>query len=153
MDTFPSLSCIRGDTPEWSDKFFDRTGAPLDLSGVTIWLTVKSAVDNSADDSTALLRLHLAVGPDGTTTSSHGMRLGGIDPDPESVTYGQEVSGAASGVVTYLLPQEDSTALLTGTFTYDIQVETAQDPPRYRTIVRDAPFVVSGDITRRITTP
>lgn len=146
MADFPTVELTRGDTPEWSYKLLTPDLAAMNLSLVTIWLTVKPAIDDDVTDSAAVLSHYLVVDGSGTVTASAGMSLGGTDPETGTV-----VAGAASGVITHRIPQADSTAIPAGSYVYDIQIKDAAG--RYTTVVLDQPFTVRGDVTRRITTP
>lgn len=145
------LELTRGDTPEWAYKLFDESLEPLALQNVTVWLTVKATIDSDSTDSLAVLSNYIAFDASGNVTGSDGFRLGGIDPDPLSPTYGQELTGIFDGIVTHAPTQAETTTIEVGDYLYDVQVKSASG--RFKTIIRNAPITVVGDITRRITTP
>lgn len=141
-----NITMTRGDTPEYSFKLFDEDMQPMDLAGVTIWLTVKAAFDDDVTDAAALLKDYIVFNDSGTVTGSSGFTIGGIDPETS-----EAVTGRLSGVVTWVPTQAASTALPAGDHIYDVQVKLASG--RFRTVYRGLPFVVEPDVTRRISTP
>jgi hypothetical protein len=142
-----SDTVTRGDTAHWKCKLVDRvTGDPIDLSGYSLWLTAKSAPSNDMDDSDAVIIHYIEVSAGGAVTDSNGFVLGGIDPET-----GLTVAGAASGVLTETLTDEESTLLALGTYLYDVQVMTPTG--EVYTPVNGQPIAIVTDITRRITIP
>ena len=138
----------RGDTPAHFYKIKTPALAAKNLTGCTIWWTAKTAFDDIATDTSAVLKHHIAIDATGVVTSSAGMTLGGTDPDT-----GLVVSGVASGVVTHRIPVADSNAVQPGEYIYDLQFRDNGTPPIYTTPVRGAALLVNQDVTRRTTTP
>lgn len=143
-----AVSHPRGDTVERAYKITDFEMDTTSLDGLTILITVKTAIDDDAEDSEALLQHWLRVDAEGTTTASKGIRVGGEDPDTLL-----EVEGSASGVFTHFVTAEESASLGIGNYVYDVQITTSHVPPRVKTVIEAAPWSVRGDVTRRWIVP
>ena len=139
---------IRGDTKRWYLSLTDGNGAPLNLTGCTVWFTAKSAADEDATDAAAVITHYVVVSGAGAVTASNGFALGGKDHNqapPATVT------GAASGVLTQTLTAAQSTALALGSYVYDVQVRDAAGD--VSTPINGLTLTVVADVTRRLSTP
>ena len=126
---------IRGDTSIWRIPIVNtETLEPHNLSGCTVWVTVKSKPEDP--DSEAIYQHTMTVGMDGSITHSDGMYL---------------ESDAASGVAVQELTPEESAVLTPGKYTYDVQVMTGDG--RIFTPINGETEEIVGDITRAIERP
>jgi hypothetical protein len=146
MADWPDIDLTRGDTYEEYFKFLDPLDAPLNLSGCTVWLTAKEAVDDDAADATGIIKHYIVISGVGAVTGSSGFALGGKDPET-----GATVSTAAAGVVTHTITAAESTVMATQDYVYDVQFKDATG--RISTIINGGTITVLGDVTRRVTTP
>jgi hypothetical protein len=112
------------------------------LHGLTIIITIKTAIDDDRTDQAAVLQSWLAVDVDGNVTASQGITVGGEDPETEL-----PVSGVESGVFTHFVTAEQSTRFAIGAYVYDMQITTSHVPPRVKTVIEEAPWAVRGDVT------
>ena len=127
---------IRGDSSIWAIPIVNAdTLEPHDLSGCTVWVTVKASIETPDED--AIYQHSMTVDIDGTVTHSDGMTLG--------------EGGAASGIAIQELTPEESVLLTPGDCVYDVQVMTANG--RIFTPILNEEEVIVGDITRAITRP
>lgn len=143
---------IRGDSARWYISITDANGAPVNLTGYTVWFTAKpaaaAAAGSDADDSTAVITHSIAINGAGAVTSSDGFAVGGIDYNqiPPAV-----VSGVASGVLTQTLSAADATLLAVGSYVYDLQVKDASG--FVTTPINGLSHSVIADVTRRVVVP
>jgi hypothetical protein len=103
-------------------------GKPMNLSGCTLWFTVKSADDDAPNDDAALVKLFWVDG---------------------GASNGIEVTDKPNGLVMLTVP---GSAALQENTTYrcDVQVLTAVG--KKRTLVVDE-LSIKPDVTKRTTTP
>ena len=111
---------VRGDTKKWSIAFEDAAGAPLDLSGCTVWFTAKPSISNVIDDADATIQHKIVIDGAGEITESDGFVIGGIHPVSEEVK-----TLATEGVLTQILSPADSTLISAGSYIYDVQIKIA----------------------------
>ena len=127
---------VRGDTALFTIPIVNaETLEPHDLSGCTVWVTVKAHPDDP--DNEAIYQHSMTVDGSGNVTHSEGMTLGD--------------GGAEAGIAVQELTPAESALLTPGNFTYDVQVMTA-DGRIYTPILNEKEEIV-GDITRAITRP
>ena len=50
-----NLQIYRGDDEDFDFTFVDGNGDPIDITGWTLFLTIKTAIDNETDDSGAVV--------------------------------------------------------------------------------------------------
>lgn len=137
---------VRGDAKRWYMTFTDGALGPLDLSGCTIYWTLKAAVSNDLTDADALIKHYIVISSAGAVTSALGFTLGGV-----SQLTQLSVSTAAAGTVTHKIPASASTLLAPGAALFDVQVIDVNGDPT--TFFVAEPFTTIADVTRRITTP
>lgn len=123
------LDVIRGDTFTGSLTITDTDGSVYDLTGATVWLTIKRANDRSSDDTDALVKLYWVDG---------------------GASSGIAVATPTSGVIAITIPAASTDLLIPGQgYRYDVQVlkaGTVGTPKR-------GEVNVVFDTTRRLTTP
>ncbi len=137
---------IRGDAKRWYMTFTDGVLGPLDLSGCTIFWTLKQVVSNDLTDADALIKHYIVISSAGAVTSSLGFTLGGVSQLTQLT-----VSTAQAGTVTHKIPASASTGLAPGGALFDVQIIDVNGDPT--TFFVAEPFTIIADITRRITTP
>ena len=127
---------IIGDTSIWSIPIVNaETLEPHDLSGCTVWVTVKA---NPTDtDNEAIYQHYMTVSIAGVVAESAGMTLGD--------------GGAAAGIAMQELTPAESALLAEGSYVYDVQVMTADN--RIFTPILNETEEIVGDITHAITRP
>ena len=105
-------------------------GTAYDLTGTTLWFTVKLASDLSQNDTLAPIQLYLIVGGAGS---------------------GITVTTPSTGIATIKMTTAQTEPLVIGeSYVYDLQVkDTAGD---VFTALKDALYVTSP-VTQRVTTP
>lgn len=92
-----ALTITKGDTWPNTLPITQRDGTPYDLTGATVWLTIKDRNDNTDADANAIIQL--------------------------GVGSGLTVSAPATGVVAVELTDAQTGALLVGPkYKYDVQV-------------------------------
>lgn len=111
----------------WSTTYtHQHDGVPVDITGATVYFTVKSQeYDSTQDDSTSIIE---------ETVTSHVDPTNGvtnIELSPEQTSYIQEVAG------NYIVP---------GQYTYDIKVKEA-DGSVYKTV--EGKCTIDGSPTNR----
>lgn len=107
MATSVEISSRWGNTIERRFAVFDNGGDAFDLSGATVWFTVKRQSDNSGDDELALLKYYWV---DGDTSD------------------GLTVTTPALGIVDVHIEPEDARTLDSGTtYKFDLKVKDAND--------------------------
>lgn len=122
-------TAVRGDAFAKNVTAYDATGAILDLTGKTVWFTVKDAADQGTDDTNAITRCYWVSGG-----SSSGIT----------------VSAPTTGVIQIVAPGSDMAALNPERrYVYDVQVLLNSQP--YTLVYGD--ISVLSDVTRRVTTP
>lgn len=127
---------VRGDSSLWRIPILNaETLEPHNLSGCTVWVTVKANPDDS--DSEAIYQHSMTVDAGGNVTHSSGMVLGD--------------GGAAAGIAMQELTPAESVLLAEGSYVYDVQVMTADD--RIFTPILNETEEIVGDITHAITRP
>ena len=115
------LEMRRGDTPVWELAVLDEDGAPLNLTGYTIRMTVKTSIDQS--DADAVFQLSTV---DGTIT----------------------VTDAAGGLAE-MQPEREDTNTLTADITCVWDVQIAKDgAPDETFTVADGTLLIRRDVTR-----
>jgi len=139
---------IRGDTKRWYLSITDGAGAPLNLTGCTVWFTAKPSVDADVTDALAVIKHYIVVSGAGAVTASDGFVLGGIN---YNLVPPATVTGAASGVLTQTLTAAQSTALALGSYVYDVQIKDAAGD--VSTPINGLTLTIVADVTRRIVTP
>ena len=126
---------IRGDTAIWRIPIVNaETTDPHDLTGCTVWVTVKENQDDP--DNEAIYQHYMNVDSSGDVAESQGMTL---------------ETDAAAGIAVQELTPEESVLLEEGSFTYDVQVMTADG--RIHTPINGETETIIGDITRAIERP
>lgn len=126
---------LRGDTALWRIEIVNaETMEPHDLSGCTVWGTVKDNTDTPDQD--ALFMHSITIEANGSVSHADGMTL---------------VGPAADGVVEQELTPAVSSQLEVGDYIADVQVMTA-DGRIFTPIANEAVQVVP-DLTRAITRP
>lgn len=111
----------RGDTPEWDIEVFEADGVtPFDLSGCTIWLTVKRLI---TDADPGVFQLSTTAGTITITDAANGQ------------CTAQPLASQTSGL----------TADIQGLF--DVQVRTAGSPGNTYTVL-NGQILIKRDITR-----
>lgn len=98
----------RGDTKKYKFTFTDANGAPVNITGWEIWLTLK--LDVAAVDANAEMQVKHVVGND-------------VADDP--------VNGVANLTATSV-----NTTIPVGTYQYDMQRVIPGSPPDVRTLLR-----------------
>lgn len=141
-----SDTLIRGDAKKWYMTFTDRFLGPYDLSGCTVFWTLKPSISNDLTDADGLIKHYIVISSTGAVTSSSGMTLGGVSQLTQLT-----VSTATAGTITHKISQEVSTLLAPGTNLYDVQLIDVNGDPT--TFLVAEPFTTVADVTRRITTP
>ena len=126
---------IRGDTTMWDIAIVGADDLPLNLTGCSVWVTVKTSADQP--DSEALYQHTLTVSGAGATTHTDGLSVG--------------TGGVTAGIVDEELTPAESALFATGDYVYDIQVMLANG--RIYTPVLGGEETVVADLTRDITKP
>ena len=127
--TILNLTAVRGDTFARTVTAYDSAGAALNLTGATVWFTVKDARDQQSDDSAAITRCYWVSG---------GASSGITVPTP------------SNGGITIKAPASDMAALVPGgAYVYDVQVLLNNES--YTIVQGD--LAVERDVTIRQTTP
>ena len=122
-------TAVRGDAFAKNVTAYDSTGAILDLTGKTVWFTVKDADDQTSDDTSAITRCYWVSGG-----SSSGIT----------------VSAPTTGVMQIVAPGSDMAALNPERrYVYDVQVLLNSEP--YTIVFGE--IGVLADVTLRTTTP
>lgn len=122
-------TAVRGDAFAKNVTAYDSTGAILDLTGKTVWFTVKDAADQGTDDTNAITKCYWVSG---------GASSGITVPTP------------SNGVMQIVAPGSDMANLNPERrYVYDVQVLLNSQP---YTIVYGEISVLS-DVTRRVVTP
>lgn len=128
--TIIDLAAVRGDTLSLTATAYSATGAVLNLTGCTLWFTLKLSQDDAADDTAAVSRCSWVSG---------------------GAASGIAVASPATGVLTIDAPAADTANLDPAlTYVYDIQIKDAN--ARIYTLATGA-VTAAPDITRRLTTP
>lgn len=121
------LEVYRGDTFTQTIRLTGPGGAALDLTGATVWFTMKA---DAADADTS------------ATYKAYWIHAG--------ASAGLTVSVATSGILTLSVPAATTTNWTPAQYQYDVQVQTALG----RVVTADRGTVTVGtDVTRRTTTP
>lgn len=140
---------MRGDTQRYFFRFWAREAGvrvPKNLAGCTVWLTVKPAASDDADDADAVLRHSIAIDDNGAPSSQAGFEVGGTDP-----VTGQVYTDAADGVLTHVISAAESAGLVPGDYVGDIQFRDAAGA--IETLNAGEKWTVKADVTRRTTLP
>lgn len=125
-----TLTAYRGDTFRTTATILTAAGTAFDLTGCTVWFTVKAGADVSADDSTALVRLYWVSG---------------------GASSGIAVTTPTLGVAVVTLSPAQMTPLNQyGGYRYDLQVKDSNGDV---TTVDSGKLIATNDITLRLTTP
>lgn len=125
-----SLTVWQNETFKENLPVLNPDGTAYNLTGCTLWFTVKLASDHSLDDTLALVKLYLIVGGAGS---------------------GITVPTPTNGIATIKMTATQTAALTIGeSYVYDLKVkDTANDP---FTALKDALYVQRA-VTQRVTTP
>ena len=127
---------VRGDTSLWRIPIVNaETMEPHDLTGCTVWVTVKANEDDP--DNEAIYQHYMNIDGSGTVAESKGMTL--------------DVGGAEAGIAVQELTQAESALLTPGNYVYDVQVMTGDG--RIFTPINGETETIVGDITLAITRP
>lgn len=124
----------RGDRKVWTRTFKTNSGAAQDLTGCSVWTTVKKSVLDA--DADAVVKHYW--------TQSAESGLSRTDPDTGAV------SPLAAGILYDTLSPTESAALSLRVYVYDVQIKDSNDVP---TTVEKGRLVITGDATIRTTTP
>lgn len=124
------LTGVRGDTIVRTATITQPDGTAYDLTGCTVWFTVKEVTDRAANDDEALALLYWISG---------------------GASNGIAVSAPATGVVTVTIPASTTATLSPGrAYRYDLQIE---DPLNAVATPDRGTLIVTRDVTLRVTTP
>jgi hypothetical protein len=116
------LEVVRGDTRRYQVTVTDDAGLPVDLSGASIYFTVRKKYSSSSDDTDAVFQ--------------------------KSVGNGISISDASSGSIAIVIAPTDTRALPASLFLYDLQVNTGAGDVITAAL---GEFAVKADVTRRAT--
>lgn len=117
----------RGDTAIWDLPIVDASGVPFDLTGSTVWFTVKSRFNLPDDDAVV------------SSSWSEGAVFNGITVDhPES------------GEISYSISADQSVELIASLYVADVQVLDSNDVV---TTVWKLRLAVGAGATARVSTP
>ena len=123
-----NLTVKRGDTYTNTLTVLDINDLAYDLTGATVWFTVKRRNDAASNDDDALVKLYWVSGG-----ASDGITI--TDPD--------------SGIMEVEISATDTAALDPTLYAYDVQIAKAGDV--YTPVI--GTISVQRDITIRVTTP
>ena len=131
MAAIANLAVVRGDTLVLTASVKQSDGVTaFNLTGCTMWFTVKDSRDTLADDTAAISKLYWVSG---------------------GAALGIAVATPATGVGTITMPAADSANLNPAlTYVYDVQVKDASG--LIFTVVQGT-IAPSADTTVRVTTP
>lgn len=95
------LTVIRGDTKTYNLTFKDSDGDPIDITGYTVFFTVKSKPDNQLDDASALISKTI----ENHTDPTNGVTQIALSPDDTNISSGNylydiQIKDAAGGIHT-----------------------------------------------------
>lgn len=119
-------SLRRGDTATWDLPVVDDHGAPFDLTGCTLWFTVKAG---SVADADAVVSCSWVDG---------------------GASSGIAVDNPLTGIAVYGITAAQSAALALRIYSYDVQLK---DTIGAITTLVIGSLAVSADVTLRTTTP
>jgi predicted heme/steroid binding protein len=120
---------IQGNDWDTSAFIFQKNGDIYDLSGVTLWFTIKHEHDHSKNDDLAFIKSYWVDG---------GLSSGII------------VDAPATGEITLTLSNSDTLLMPAGIYKYDIKLKNIGG--KYETVSRGT-VVVKDGVTLRGTTP
>jgi hypothetical protein len=128
-----NLTFRHGDVAKYTITLVRSDASPLDLTGTTVWLTIKPTYGGSTDDSDAILKFYWVDG---------------------GASYGLTVSIPTSGVVNLKILHADTVPLPIGVqWVYDIQVLVPEDDGDNLYTWDEGTVQLIADVTQRITTP
>lgn len=116
------LEVIRGDTRRYEITVTDDAGLPVDLSGASVYFTVRKKYSSGANDTDAVFQKEVG---------------GGIT-----------ITDGSAGVVALVIDPADTRALPASLFLYDLQVITGAGDTITAAL---GEFAVKADVTRRAT--
>lgn len=130
MTTTADLTIVRGDTYVRELAILAANGAAYDLTGATVWVTVKPRGDTAADDAGAVASLYWVFG---------------------GASSGIAVADPTTGVLTVTIPAAATAGMTAGErlYRYDVQVSKAGAVATPIT----GTITVLRDTTIRTTTP
>jgi hypothetical protein len=120
MPSNQRLEIPRGDTRRFQVTVTDEAGLPVNLSGATIYFTVRKKFASSADDTDAVFQ--------------------------KSVGAGITITDAAAGVIALVIDPADSRSLPKIVLLYDLQVITAAGDTITPAL---GDVAINPDVTRR----
>lgn len=118
--TNPRLELVRGRTARYQVSITDDSGAAVDLTGASVFFTVRKTLTSSPDDSDALLQ---AIIGDGISVTS-----------------------APGGTVQIVIAQAKTRNLVPGAYCFDLTVITAGGDTITPAMGQ---FIIKGEVTRR----
>lgn len=125
-----NLTIKRGDTWTRTATLYNPTGSAYDLTGCTVWWTLKDQSDNRSDDTEAVAKLYWISG---------------------GASSGITVAAPTSGAISVALTAVQTAALEAGkSYKFDVQVKKANGDIE---TAGEGFAMVEGDVTIRTTTP
>lgn len=103
MASLPTLSVVRGTDFDIPLEFRQPSGAPLDISGCTVFVTAKKKPDDDATDAAAVFKVDVSVHTDAANgkTVARGVPADTLASKPGEYEYDIELRDASNRVTSF----------------------------------------------------